>query len=241
MERILLLEDDKSLVTGLTLALGRAGYALDTARTLAEAGHLWQAGRYDLLMLDVTLPDGTGFDFCREVRRTSGVPILFLTASDEEMDIITGLDLGGDDYITKPFSTGELLARVRAALRLNRYSAMHGGNAPAGEFRAQGMRINYDRRKVFVEGEEVKLTQTEYNIVAFLSQHAGRVMTYAAIVKAIWGDTDIGSTKKLQVNMANIRKKLGSRPGSNSYILNELGVGYRMLDEDSSPRSEGLE
>ena len=94
MERILLLEDDKSLVTGLTLALGRAGYALDTARTLAEAGHLWQAGRYDLLMLDVTLPDGTGFDFCREVRRTSGVPILFLTASDEEMDIITGLDLG---------------------------------------------------------------------------------------------------------------------------------------------------
>ena len=104
MERILLLEDDKSLVTGLTLALGRAGYALDTARTLAEANRLWQAGRYDLLMLDVTLPDGTGFDFCREVRRTSGVPILFLTASDEEMDIITGLDLGGDDYITKrPF------------------------------------------------------------------------------------------------------------------------------------------
>lgn len=113
MERILLLEDDKSLVTGLTLALGRAGYALDTARTLAEAGHLWQAGRYDLLMLDVTLPDGTGFDFCREVRRTSGVPILFLTASDEEMDIITGLDLGGDDYITKPFKLGVLLSRVQ--------------------------------------------------------------------------------------------------------------------------------
>lgn len=117
MERILLLEDDKSLVTGLTLALGRAGYALDTARTLAEANRLWQAGRYDLLMLDVTLPDGTGFDFCREVRRTSGVPILFLTASDEEMDIITGLDLGGDDYITKPFKLGVLLSRVHALLR----------------------------------------------------------------------------------------------------------------------------
>ena len=117
MERILLLEDDKSLVTGLTLALGRAGYALDTARTLAEANRLWQAGRYDLLMLDVTLPDGTGFDFCREVHRTSGVPILFLTASDEEMDIITGLDLGGDDYITKPFKLGVLLSRVHALLR----------------------------------------------------------------------------------------------------------------------------
>ena len=105
MERILLLEDDKSLVTGLALALGRAGYALDTARTLVEANRLWQAGRHDLLMLDVTLPDGTGFDFCREVRRTSGVPILFLTASDEEMDIITGLDLGGDDYITHGIAT----------------------------------------------------------------------------------------------------------------------------------------
>ena len=113
---------------------------------------------------------------------------------------------------------------------------------PAGEFRAQGMRINYDRRKVFVDEQEIKLTQTEYNIVAFLSQHAGRVMTYAAIVKAIWGDTDIGSTKKLQVNMANIRKKLGSRPGSNAYILNELGVGYRMIDEDNDTHNrENLE
>ncbi len=100
------------------------------------------------------------------------------------------------------------------------------------------MRINYDRRKVFVDEQEIKLTQTEYNIVAFLSQHAGRVMTYAAIVKAIWGDTDIASsTKKLQVNMANIRKKLGSRPGSNAYILNELGVGYRMIDEDDKARN----
>ena len=152
------------------------------------------------------------------------------------------LDLGANDYITKPFSTGELLARVRAALRLNRYGALRGGNAPAGEFRAQGMRINYDRRKVFVDEQEIKLTQTEYNIVAFLSQHAGRVMTYAAIVKAIWGDTDIGSTKKLQVNMANIRKKLGSRPGSNAYILNELGVGYRMIDEDNDTHNrENLE
>ena len=124
----------------------------------------------------------------------------------------------------------ELLARVRAALRVNRYG---GGSLPGGVFSAQGLTINYERRKVFVDGQEVRLTQTEYNIVAFLSEHAGRVMTYAAIVKAIWGDTDIGSTKKLQVNMANIRKKLGSRPGSNAYILNELGVGYRMIDEDA--------
>ena len=160
---------------------------------------------------------------------------MVLSARTDEMDKIEALDLGANDYITKPFSTGELLARVRAALRLNRYSAMHGGNAPAGEFRAQGMRINYDRRKVFVDEQEIKLThEPEYNAFRLASFPArGRVMTYAAIVKAIWGDTDIGSTKKLQVNMANIRKKLGSRPGSNAYILNELGVGYRMIDEDA--------
>ena len=126
----------------------------------------------------------------------------------------------------------ELLARVRAALRVNRYG---GGSLPGGVFSAQGLTINYERRKVFVDGQEVRLTQTEYNIVAFLSEHAGRVMTYAAIVRAIWGDTDASSTKKLQVNMANIRKKLGSRPGSNTYILNELGVGYRMIEEDAKP------
>ena len=119
-----------------------------------------------------------------------------------------------------------------AGAAVNRYG---GGSLPGGVFRAQGLTINYERRKVFVDGQEVRLTQTEYNIVAFLSEHAGRVMTYAAIVRAIWGDTDASSTKKPQVNMANIRKKLGSRPGSNTYILNELGVGYRMIEEDAKP------
>jgi two-component system KDP operon response regulator KdpE len=135
-------------------------------------------------------------------------------------------------------TTGELLARVRVALRVNRYG---GGSLPGGVFSAQGLTINYERRKVFVDGQEVRLTQTEYNIVAFLSEHAGRVMTYAAIVRAIWGDTDASSTKKLQVNMANIRKKLGSRPGSNTYILNELGVGYRMIEEDAKPMESAEE
>ena len=163
-------------------------------------------------------------------------PIIVLSARTDEMDKIEALDLGANDYITKPFGTGELLARVRVALRLNRYSRT-GDAASGGGFQAHGLR----RRKVFVEGQEVRLTQTEYNIVAFLSQHAGRVMTYAAIVRAIWGDTDVGSTKKLQVNMANIRKKLGSRPGSNPYILNELGVGYRMIDEDPESRQAAEE
>ena len=171
-----------------------------------------------------------GLEATKRIVAERPVPVLILTAKSEVDDKVLGLDTGANDYLTKPFGTGELLARVRAALRVNRYG---GGSLPGGVFSAQGLTINYERRKVFVDGQEVRLTQTEYNIVAFLSEHAGRVMTYAAIVRAIWGDTDASSTKKLQVNMANIRKKLGSRPGSNAYILNELGVGYRMIDEDA--------
>lgn len=117
MRKLFLLEDDLSLVSGLTFAFRKQGFALDTARTLAEADALWSDGKYDLLVLDVSLPDGSGFDFCQKVRRTSNVPILFLTASDEEMNIIMGLDLGGDDYLTKPFKLGVLLSRVNALLR----------------------------------------------------------------------------------------------------------------------------
>ena len=244
LKKILLVDDDDDLREALAEQLvATEDFDVFEAGTGAEAVEKCKGAIFDLVVLDVGLPDTDGRELCKRLRK-QGVkcPIVMLTGHDTDADTILGLDSGANDYITKPFSTGELLARVRAALRLNRYGALRGGNAPAGEFRAQGMRINYDRRKVFVDEQEIKLTQTEYNIVAFLSQHAGRVMTYAAIVKAIWGDTDIGSTKKLQVNMANIRKKLGSRPGSNAYILNELGVGYRMIDEDNDTRNrENLE
>lgn len=234
--KVLIVEDEANICSFIETLLTTNDYQALVAHTCTMGLTLFASHNPDLVILDLGLPDRDGLELIRTVRQKYMTPIIVLSARTDEMDKIEALDLGANDYITKPFSTGELLARVRAALRLNRYSAMHGGNAPAGEFRAQGMRINYDRRKVFVDEQEIKLTQTEYNIVAFLSQYAGRVMTYAAIVKAIWGDTDIGSTKKLQVNMANIRKKLGSRPGSNPYILNELGVGYRMIDEDPESR-----
>ena len=115
MRKLFLLEDDLSLISGLTFAFKKQGFALDTARTLAEAEVLWSDRKYDLLVLDVSLPDGSGFDFCQKVRRTSNVPILFLTASDEEMNIIMGLELGGDDYLTKPFKLGVLLSQMRPA------------------------------------------------------------------------------------------------------------------------------
>ena len=208
------------------------GYQALVAQTCVMGMTMFISYNPDLVILDLGLPDRDGLDAIRSIRQKYLTPIIVLSARTTERDKIEALDLGANDYITKPFGTGELLARVRAALRVNRYG---GGSLPGGVFSAQGLTINYERRKVFVDGQEVRLTQTEYNIVAFLSEHAGRVMTYAAIVRAIWGDTDASSTKKLQVNMANIRKKLGSRPGSNTYILNELGVGYRMIEEDTKP------
>ena len=225
MERILLLEDDKSLVTGLTLALGRAGYALDTARTLAEAGHLWQAGRYDLLMLDVTLPDGTGFDFCREVRRTSGVPILFLTASDEEMDIITGLDLGGDDYITKPFKLGVLLSRVHALLR----RAGGFGAQQATELCSGGIRVDLLAGRAEKNGVPLELTAAEYKLLCLLAKNVGKVLTHNFILKEVWGSALPGDTPSLRVFMATLRKKIEPVPAQPKYIQTHVGVGYRML------------
>ena len=235
--RILLVDDEIDILEFVRYNLLKEGYEVFTAQNGAEALKAAAECRPHLILLDMMMPVMDGAQTCRAIRedpRLRDTMVVFLSALGEEEQQLTGFGVGADDYLTKPFGTGELLARVRVALRLNRYSRT-GDAASGGEFQAQGLRINYDRRKVFVEGQEVRLTQTEYNIVAFLSEHAGRVMTYAAIVRAIWGDTDASSTKKLQVNMANIRKKLGSRPGSNTYILNELGVGYRMIEEDAKP------
>ena len=157
------------------------------------------------------------------------LPIIVLSARSDEQDKVSALDLGANDYITKPFGTGELLARVRASLRINRINIQ--AAMPSSVFILGDLEINYDRRQVAVGGKIVHMTQTEFNILSFLSQHVGKVMTYSAVVSAIWGSMDGGSVKKLQVNMANIRKKLGCCPGENKYIINELGVGYRMLDD----------
>lgn len=230
--KILVVEDEANICSFIQTLLETNGYQALVAQTCNMGLTLFSSHNPDLVILDLGLPDRDGLELVRAVRQKYMTPIIVLSARTTEGDKIAALDLGANDYITKPFGNGELLARVRAALRTTRYSSA-GGAAPGGTFTAQDLSINYDRRKVFVAGQEIKLTQTEYNIVAFLSEHAGRVMTYAAIVRAIWGDTDCGSTKKLQVNMANIRKKLGSRPGANTYILNELGVGYRMIDEDA--------
>jgi two-component system KDP operon response regulator KdpE len=182
----------------------------------------------DLVILDLGLPDVDGMEFIRTVRKDSRVPIVVLSARTEETDKVDALDLGANDYITKPFGSAELLARVRTALRTVRHNMQTA--APSSVYVLDDMEVDYDRRQVRVGNTEIHMTQTEFNILSYLSQHEGKVMTYASIIRAIWGGMDDGSIKKLQVNMANIRKKLGCKPGENRYIINELGVGYRMVD-----------
>ncbi len=226
--KILVVEDDRSIAYFVQTVLEANGYQVLTAQRCQQGILMLSSHTPDLVVLDLGLPDMDGEEYIRVVRQSSMVPIIVLSARTEEADKVSALDLGANDYITKPFGTAELLARVRASLRIARHHTQM--TAPGGGFRLDDLTINYDRRQVTVAGNSVHLTQIEYNILAYLSQHVGKVMTYSAIIRAIWGTMDSGSVKKLQVNMANIRKKLGCCPGENKYIINELGVGYRMSD-----------
>ena len=227
--KVLLVEDDKNIASFIQTVLETNGYQVLTAERCRQGLLMFTSHVPDLVVLDLGLPDMDGEEFIRVTRQDSAVPIIVLSARMEEQDKISALDLGANDYMTKPFGTGELLARVRAALRTNR--SVSQSSASGGTFVLEDLIIDYDRRQVSVGGKVIHLTQTEYNILFYLSQHTGKVMTYSTIIRAVWGIMDSGSIKKLQVNMANIRKKLGVQPGENRYVVNELGVGYRMLDQ----------
>ena len=226
--KILVVEDDRSILSMIQTVLDTNGYQVLTAQRCQQGILMLTSHMPDLVVLDLGLPDMDGEEFIRVARRSSMIPIIVLSARSDEQDIISALDLGANDYITKPFGTGELLARVRASLRINRMNLQ--AAVPASVFTLGDLEIDYDRRQVTVGGRVIHVTQTEFNILSLLSQQVGKVMTYSAIINSIWGTMDDGSIKKLQVNMANIRKKLGCKPGENKYIINELGVGYRMPD-----------
>jgi len=229
--KILVIEDESNIRSFAKTILEANDYQVVTADTCQSGIMLFSSHRPDLVLLDLGLPDKDGLEFIRTIRnQQEPTPILVLSARTGETDKVEALDLGANDYITKPFGTAELLARVRAALRISRYS----GNpalAPVGKFTLHDLVIDYDRRLVTISGEEIKLTQTEYNILVLLAKYTGKVLTYATIIREVWGPSDDGGVKKLQVNMANLRKKLGVKPGDNRYIINELGVGYRMCEE----------
>lgn len=226
--KILVVEDDRSILSMIQTVLDTNGYQVLTAQRCRQGILMLTSHMPDLVVLDLGLPDMDGEEFIRVARRSSMIPIIVLSARSDEQDKISALDLGANDYITKPFGTGELLARVRASLRINRMNLQ--AAVPASVFTLGDLEIDYDRRQVTVGGRVVHVTQTEFNILSLLSRQVGKVMTYSAIINSIWGTMDDGSIKKLQVNMANIRKKLGCKPGENKYIINELGVGYRMPD-----------
>ena len=227
--KILIVEDESNICSFVRTILEANGYQVIVAATCQQGIMMVASHIPDLIILDLGLPDRDGLWLIKTVRTTSAVPILVLSARTLEADKVEALDLGANDYVTKPFGTAELVARVRVALR-SRRSTDSLTAIPGGKFQLEDLVIDYDRRLVTISDTPIKLTQTEYNILAFLSEHTGKVMTYSAIIGSIWGRIDDGSIKKLQVNMANIRKKLGCKPGENRYVINELGVGYRMLD-----------
>ena len=226
--KILVVEDDRNILSMIQTVLDTNGYQVLTAQRCQQGILMLSSHVPDLVVLDLGLPDMDGEEFIRIARRNSMIPIIVLSARTDEKDKVSALDLGANDYITKPFGTAELLARIRASLRINRMNLQ--AATPGSVFVLEDLVIDYDRRQVTIREENIHVTQTEFNILSLLSQHRGKVMTYSAIIRGIWGTMDDGSVKKLQVNMANIRKKLGCRPGENRYIINELGVGYRMMD-----------
>lgn len=229
--KILVIEDESNIRSFAKAILEANDYQVITADTCQNGIMMFSSHRPDLVLLDLGLPDKDGLEFIQTIRKQQeATPVLVLSARTSEQDKVDALDLGANDYITKPFGTAELLARVRAALRISQYS----GNpalVPGGKFTLHDLTIDYDRRLITIAGEEIKLTQTEYNILVLLAKHTGKVLTYATIIREVWGPADDGGVKKLQVNMANLRKKLGVKPGDNRYIINELGVGYRMCEE----------
>ncbi len=228
--KILVIEDEANICNLLETILQTNGFQVFSVGTCRDGITMMLSYVPDLVILDLGLPDKDGLEFIKTVRKSDATPILVVSARSNENDKVLALDLGANDYITKPFGNAELLARVRAALRNRRYSEVEG--LLEGKFVLYDMEIDYARRIVTIAGEEVKVTRTEYNILEILSQNQGKVLTYAAIIRKIWGPTDDGGVKKLQVNMANIRKKIGSTPGDNKYIINELGVGYRIGEEN---------
>lgn len=225
--KILVIEDDENIRTFISTILETEGYYTIIAKKCSEGITMFYSYNPDLVILDLGLPDRDGMEFLKEIRSHNLTPIIVLSARTDEHDKVTALDSGANDYVTKPFSALELMARIRTALR-SKIITLDDNLMLEGKFILDDLTINYDTRQVYLKQQEIKLTQTEYNILVLLTKSSGKLLTYFAIVKAIWGSKDEGSIKKLQVNMANIRKKLGIKPGEESYIINELGVGYRI-------------
>ncbi len=225
LPRVLLVEDELPIRRFVGAALAGASYQLDEAGTGEQALQHAAQSPPDLVILDLGLPDIDGQDVIRRLREWLTAPIIVLSARDQEQQKITALDNGADDYLTKPFSTAELLARIRVALR---HVGQSGDDAGKTTFEYGELKVDLATRRVFVAGNEVHLTPIEYKLLTTLVRHAGKVLTHRQLLKEVWGPQQAQETHYLRVFMANLRRKLESDPAQPQYLLTEQGVGYRL-------------
>lgn len=230
MDKLLLLEDDISLIDGLKYSLEKNGFSLEVVRTVKEAkAALTRENTYDLLLLDVTLPDGTGFEVCDAVRKSGDqIPIIFLTAADEETNIIRGLDGGGDDYITKPFRLGELCSRIRALLRRSAMGAGAASEPKQGMLCAGEIKVDLLGNRAYLAGQPLELTAAEYRLLCLFLNNAGRVLTRSAILDALWdGNGSFVDDNTLSVYIRRLREKVERDPSCPEHLLTVRGFGYQ--------------
>lgn len=227
---IVIVEDEYNISSFVSAVLQANGFDTMVARNGAEAIILITSHCTDLVLLDLGLPDMDGQGIIENVRGWSNVPIIVVSARTRERDKVMALESGADDYITKPFGTSELLARIRTALRHVQLREGEQAQRQTGVFHTGDLEVDYDKRRVYVNGEDAHLTQNEYKIVALLSKYSGRVLTYDSIIKHIWGPNAKQGNQILRVNMANIRRKIEPSTAEPRYIMTEMGVGYRMAE-----------
>ena len=231
-DKVLIIEDEQSISNFISTVLNANDYDTLTASGGREALSMISSHCPDLIILDLGLPDMDGLDILREVRSWSNLPVIVVSARTHEHDKVSALDMGADDYIEKPFGTSELLARIRTAIRHTRTPLENGGIAQSGKFSVGALTVDYDKHHVLMNGEDAHLTLNEFKIVALLGKYAGKVLTYDYMIREIWGPKAKADNQILRVNMANIRRKIEKNPAAPEYIFTEIGVGYRMRDED---------
>ena len=231
-EKILVVEDEKSISHFISTVLNNNGYEAMQARSGSEAMSMISSHCPDLIILDLGLPDMEGLDILRQLREWSSLPVVVVSARSHEKDKVEALDMGADDYLTKPFGTDELLARVRTAIRHTRTASGNDEIAQKGTYTVGDLTIDYNKHQALVRGENVKLTLSEFRIVALLGKYAGKVLTYDFIIKELWGPRAGGDNQILRVNMANIRRKIEKNPAEPEYLFTEVGVGYRLAEGD---------
>lgn len=223
MKRIFFVEDDLNLSNGLSFAIKKQGYEIDIARTSIEAQALWINGKYDLVILDVSLPDGSGYDLCKKIRKVSKVPIMFLTAADEETDIIMGLDIGGDDYIIKPFKLAVFLSRINALLRRS-----DNFNQLDTELNSNDIKVQLLKREVYKNGEQLDLTASEYKLLCLFMENPNNVLSPEQILGKLWDcNENYIDSNTLTVYIRRLRTKIEDNPGEPRNIVTVRGMGYK--------------